>query len=339
MNYIAIYSDFLKQFLNPQKSLKVVFDCSNGTAGIILKELFRKLKVKSKKFKVNVDFINNRPDGNFPAHGPDPTAEGAMRDLQNAVKRRKADLGVIFDADGDRVFFVDDEAKPVNADAAAILLGSHFRGPVVLTELSGYLAREIIGAKKKIFYSRVGHYFIKKLMRRRKADFGAEASGHYYFAFDAKSLSNSKRGRGKIYFDSGIIAALRMINAVSEIHPVRSKMPKASAVPLIAERTSNGMNGGLADKYFRSREINFSTAENIAELLKRMEKIYQKSAAKVSRLDGLKMEFNSSSKSAAWWFNLRPSGTERLARLNLEAKNLNTLEAKIRELTEIIKSS
>ena len=321
MNYIAIYSDFLKQFLNPQKSLRVVFDCSNGTTGAVLKKL-----LKTKNLKLKTILINDQPSGRFPAHGPDPTAEGAMRDLQNAVKRRKADLGVIFDADGDRVFFVDNRSRPVNADAAAILIGSHFNGstglttsrPVVLTELSGYLAREIIGAKKKIFYSRVGHYFIKKLMRRRDADFGAEASGHYYFAFDEKSLGNSKQGSGKIYFDSGIVAALRMINAVS------------------------AMDGGLAKwidglpKYFRSREINFSTAENIAGLLKRVEKIYQKSAAKMSRLDGLKMEFNPSSKDAAWWFNLRPSGTEQLVRLNLEAKDRDTLSAKTRELTATI---
>lgn len=337
MNYANLYVNFLKRYLQPKRAMRVVFDCSNGTTGLVIKKLFnieisdvRPAKAgfadaKNHQFlghrmSVEAILINDKPDGNFPAHGPDPTKRNAFSDLRLAVRRYGADLGVIFDADGDRVFFVDNETRPVNADVAAVLIGDCFRGPVVLTELSGYLAQEVIGAKKKIFYSRVGHYFIKKLMRRREADFGAEASGHYYFAFDEKFLGGSKRKRGKVYFDSGIVAALRMINAVSKMDSSLSKW--IDGLP----------------KYFRSGEINFSTAKNVAELLEKIEKIYRKSAAKVSRLDGLKMEFNPAKRGAAWWFNLRPSGTEPLVRLNLEAKDRGTLLAKTRELTAIIEN-
>lgn len=314
MNYTNLYVNFLKRQLKPEKTIKVIFDCSNGTTGKVLKELFSTYKL------TNFKLINWRSDGNFPAHGPDPLKPNAFSDLRQAVAKHKADLGVIFDADGDRVFFVDDKSRPVNADVAAALIGNHFNGSVVLTELSGYLAQEVLGAKKKIFYSRVGHYFIKKLMRRREADFGAEASGHYYFAFDEKYFGNLKQKRGKVYFDSGIVAALRMISAVSKMDTSLSKW--IDGLP----------------KYFRSSEINFSTEKDIAGLLERIENFYRKSAANVSRLDGLKMEFNPTLKNTAWWFNVRPSGTEPLVRLNLEAKDQKTLKVKTWELTRIIKS-
>src|SRR3989344_8941931 len=100
MDYINLYADFIKKFLKPKKRLKVVFDCSNGTTGIILKELFRKFKVESGKFKVEAIFINDKVDGNFPAHGPNPLAKGATEQLAKEVFKHKAELGAIFDADG-----------------------------------------------------------------------------------------------------------------------------------------------------------------------------------------------------------------------------------------------
>src|SRR3989344_3207106 len=183
MDYIKIYVQFLKKFLKPKRKLTVVFDCSNGSTGEILARFIKTYKL------TNFKLINQRPDGRFPAHGPDPMKPGAMDDLCQTVRKYKADLGVIFDADGDRVFFVDDRGRPVHSDVVAGLLSKNFNGQAILDVRAGYLAREFIvaglprpgGGKKKIVNSRVGHYFIKKLMREKKIPFAAEVSGHYYF--------------------------------------------------------------------------------------------------------------------------------------------------------------
>ena len=105
--YLNLYTSFLKKFLRPAKPLKIVFDCSNGTTGLILKNLFKLLNFKT--FKL----INSIPDGNFPGHGPNPWAKGAMEQLKKEVEQQKAALGVIFDADGDRVFFIDNLGRAV----------------------------------------------------------------------------------------------------------------------------------------------------------------------------------------------------------------------------------
>ena len=180
MNYefINIYSDFLKKNLNPQKKLKVIFDCSNGTAGPILKQL------TINNEQLTTYFINDKPDGNFPAHGPNPLKSGALKQLQNKVKKYKADLGIIFDADGDRVFFIDNLGRFINPDAIAKLLIWNLKPKKIIIDIrTGWLIKKIKNQKSKIkiIKSRVGHYFIKKLMRKIDADFSAEYSGHYYF--------------------------------------------------------------------------------------------------------------------------------------------------------------
>jgi phosphomannomutase len=145
----------------------------------------------------------------------------------------------------------------------------------------------------------VGSYFIKQLMKEKKADFGAEASGHYYFKF----------GSGR--WDSGIRAAIEMINQLSNL------------------------KGGFSDwaeklpKYYRSGELNFEV-EDKAGILKAVEKHYAKEAKSVSHLDGIKMEFEN------WWFNLRPSNTEDLVRLNLEAKDKKVFEKELANFKKLL---
>ncbi len=308
MDYSKIYSDFLKKKLNLKKSLRVVFDCSNGTTGIILKELFRKSKFQNPKSKkthqsINSKLINWRPDGRFPAHGPDPWKKRAMDQLSRAVLKEKADLGVIFDADGDRVFFVDDEGRPVSPDIIAALISKNFPGSVILDLRSGYLARELISAdRKKIIDSRVGHYFIKQTMRKKKISFGAESSGHYYF-------------KDFYYCDSGIFAAIQFINQVSVMRNKNLKLSEwVSELP----------------KYYRSGELNFEIS-NKSAAMKRVEEFYNKSVGKISHLDGIKIEGEN------WWCNVRPSNTENLLRLNLEAKNKKIFDRKLKELTRLLK--
>lgn len=290
MDYLKSYSDFLKKFLKPKRKLKVVFDCSNGTTGIILKKIFRKLNVKG---QMSIVLINDRPDGNFSAHGPNPLIKGATRQLEKKVKKQKADLGVIFDADGDRVFFVDNRSRWVDPNESAYILTKFFKPPYVV----GAVSSKRIKTKGTII-SRVGHYFFKKLMREKKASLGLEHSGHYYF-------------KNFFYCDSGILAAIYVINFVSSLETD------------LASWLDN------LPKYYRSGEINFKVKDK-EKVLAKIEKKYKKSSGKISKLDGLTIEFKD------WWFNVRPSNTEPLLRLNVETTNKKLINQKLKEIKKII---
>jgi phosphomannomutase len=281
-----------------KRPVKAVFDCSNGTAGIVLEKLLKTYKL------INLKLINSQADGRFPAHGPDPMQPRAMNDLSKAVLKNQADLGAIFDADADRAFFVDDRGRPVHPDASAALMSKNFRGPAVLDVRSGYLARESLSAdKKKIFESRVGTYFMKKLMKEKNADFGAEISGHYYFWLNHRAV-----------FDSGILAAIQMLNQVSG---------------LMSQDLSLSQWIDNWPKYYRSGELNFRVG-NKESIFKNAEKKYAGQARKISYLDGLKMEFKD------WWFNLRPSNTEDLVRLNLETKEKKNFQKQLKNLKNFL---
>lgn len=297
MNYIKTYADFLKKSVKIKKPLRVVFDCSNGTTGLVLKELFKTHQL------INSKLINWRPDGRFPAHGPNPMLAGAMDDLSKAVLKNKADLGVIFDADGDRVFFVDNKGKPVIADAAIFLLAKNFKGPVALPVNVGILARELLTkSRRKIIDSRIGHYFVKKLIKEKKINFAGEISGHYYF-------------KNFFYADSGIFAAMEFINAVS-------KLPAPLSVWIDS-----------LSKYFHSGELNFEVKDKEG-MMKKIEALYKELAEKISHLDGLTME--GSSPAGEWRFSLRPSNTEDLLRLNLEAKDEVVFKKELQNLKSLL---
>lgn len=306
--YLKIYADFLRKFLKPKTRIKAVFDCSNGTAGLVLKRIFAASLPRHYNL-ITAHFINDKPDGRFPAHGPDPLKPEALRDLRLAISRLRADLGVVFDADGDRVVFLDDLGQIVSTDAAVLLLARGFKGAVLLTPLSGFSAREELRrAGRRIIECRVGTYFIKKAMARQSIEFGAEISGHYYF-------------KKFFYCDSGILAAIKMLNQISNL-----KNQKLS------------LRGWIDDlpKYYRKDvDIGFDL-RRAASVLRRVENQYRGQAGKISHLDGLKMEFGSGDD--AWWFNLRPSNTENLLRLTIEAKDKNIFKSRLAEITYIIET-
>jgi len=309
MNNLKTYADFLKKFLNPQKPLRVVFDCSNGTTGPIIKQLITNSPRHGGASRQLTTFlINDKPDGNFPAHGPNPSKAGAMDQLKKEVLRQKADLGAIFDADGDRVFFVNNNGEFINPDAIARLLIWQLKPKKVVIDVrTGWLVKNLKSqiSNFKIVESKVGHYFIKKLMKKINADFGAEQSGHCYFAF--KNI-----GGEKAYFDSGIMAAIEIINAVS-------KLPY---------KLSNYVD--LLPQYYRSPELNFKI-KNPKQFIKKIESYYNSNLKTKNHLDGLTMEFEN------WWFNLRPSNTEPLVRLNIETIDKNYLNKMIKSLSSLIK--
>lgn len=299
--YINLYIKFLKRFIKIKKPLKVVIDCSSGTAGLGLDKLLKISKLL--KFKI----INSKPDGNFLSHSPNPMQERSVNQLVREVRKRKADLGVIFDADGDRVFFIDDKARKVNADEAGYALAQMFKPPFVVgTNASDLLIKN----NGKVFVSKVGHYFFKKVMRFNKTSFGAEHSGHFYF-------------KDFFYCDCGILAALHMMNFVSGLKI----------------KFSQYLDG--LPKYFRSEEINFRVKNKIA-VLKKLESFYaKKQVEQIVRLDGLTMRFGSPaglSGQDAWWFNARPSNTENLLRLNMEATDKKIFEKELKNIKKIISS-
>ncbi len=302
MDYLSLYVTFLKRFLKVKRHLKVVFDSSNGTTGLVLKPLFRNHPF------IEPVFINAEPNGNFPAHGPNPLDPKALADVGQAVKKHKADAGVVFDADGDRAFFVDNLGRPLAADEAALLVGKNLKGPVVLTPLSGFLLRDQLKkAGRKIVDSRVGNYFIKKIMQKKRIAFGAEISGHYYF-------------KDFFFVDSAIFATIQFLNSLSGL-----KKPLSAWL-------------GSLPMYYRIPETNF-VIQNKAAMMKKIEARYKKEARRITHLDGVSMEFGPSTGSGQvqqWWFNVRPSQTEDLLRLSLEAKDEKVLEKKLKELTQLI---
>ena len=293
MEYFSIYADFLKAYLKPKRPIKVVMDCSNGTVGLVLESLFA-----DKHWRETV-LLNKNPDGNFPAHGPNPLASGAADELARVVVDSKADLGAIFDADGDRVFFVDNLGRKLDPAAAAILLAENFKGGIVLPANVGpFVRKELSRRGHETLNSRVGHYFLKKVMREKDLDFGAEQSGHFYF---------------KKFFglDSGIFAAIESINSVS------------------------GLTGKLSDwvdtlsSRWISEETNFLVADKKKAILE-LQNRYAAAAVEVSDLDGLSFQFSD------WWFNVRPSNTEDLLRLNLEADNQKLFNLRMKEIADLL---
>ncbi len=293
MNYIRLYADFLKKNLHPSRPISLVCDCSNGTAGLVLKELFAGIP------HLTVQMLHDRPDGNFPAHGPNPLAEGAQEELRRTVIRVHADAGVIFDADGDRVFFVDEKGNSLEPAAAILFLANCFRGDVLLpVNIGPFVRSQLLQQGRAAVDVRVGHHFVKQAMRAGGMEFAAEQSGHYYF-------------KNFFYFDSGIFAAIQFANAVSAL-----PMPLSEWIRQLPPHWISG-------------EVNFEVADK-EKKLKQLHLAYASQASRIQELDGLSMEFPD------WWFNVRASNTENLIRLNMEATREQVFKDRFSELRRLI---
>lgn len=287
------YVDFLKRFLHADaKTLDIVFDCSSGSTGPIIDRLFPDSII-----------LNGRPDGNFPKHAPDPLHAGSLGALQKSVVANDADAGVIFDADGDRVFFIDDRGRFVDQDVVAYLLLWSLRPKQFVTDAKdGWLVREAPFGAKRIA-GKTGHYYIKQTMRAKNIEFGCERSGHYYF-------------KNFFFCDSGIMAAIEMLNAIARLPYLLSDLVD------------------LAPRTYRSQEINISIQPGDHDaLFARIEQAYKKNARVVIKTDGIAMEFSNPD----WWFNVRASNTEPLMRLNMEARDNRVHKAQLKKLTTLIK--
>jgi len=282
------------------RPLKIVIDAGNGMAGYTAPPVFQRLNVEVIEMYFELD-------GTFPNHEANPIDPANLRDLQKAVRKHKADIGLAFDGDADRCFLVDENGAIVNPSTLTALISTrelmkHPHASIIYNLISSRAVPEIIEENGgTAIRSRVGHSYIKKLMAETEAAFGGEHSGHFYF-------------RDFWYADSGMLAALHSIAALGT--------QKSSLSTILKPY----------HRYIASGEIN-SRVSKPQEILIRLEETFAgKDGITVDHLDGLTVN------SESWWFNVRPSNTEPLLRLNVEAISTAELERVNREVLAIIRS-
>jgi phosphomannomutase len=277
------------------RPMKIAIDAGNGMGGKIVPAVFGKLPVE-------VIPLYFELDGSFPNHLANPIEPENVEDLRRTILEQKADLGIAFDGDADRMFILDEHGEFVSGAMITALVGKamlqKYPGSTIVYNLicSRAVPEMIRREGGQGVRSRVGHSFIKALMRRNDAIFGGEHSGHFYF-------------RDNWYADSGIIAALTVIELLSRENISMSEALK----PL--------------DPYVRSGEINREVASQQA-VMRKIENSF--SDAEIDHLDGLTVGADD------WWFNVRPSNTQPLLRLNVEANSRDLLEQKTQEVLAII---
>jgi phosphomannomutase len=295
------YREHALSFVDPAKlrPMKIVVDGGNGMAGPMVGPILRKLGQE-------LDELYFEPDGEFPDHEPNPLLEKNRRLIEGRVRAAGADLGIAWDGDADRCFFIDGDGVFCDGDFVCALLAraalAKNPGATILYDpRSSRAVPDLVAAEGgRSGLSRVGHAFFKIRMREEGAVFGGEVSGHYYF-------------RDFWCADSGTIPALLMLELLS--------VEGRSLSELIAEFRS---------RYFISGEINSEVADPEAK----MEEIAARySDGELTRLDGISVDY------ADWHFNVRPSNTEPLLRLNLESLvSRGDMEAKRDEVLGLIRA-
>ena len=280
------------------KPLKVVADTGNGMVGPILQQVYDRLPVEL--IGIYLD-----PDGSLPNHGLDPMQPENRADLERRVIEEGADIGLAFDGDGDRFFIVDDRGHFVPGDFVTALMGCYMLerdpgGKVVYDVRCSWAVPDLIKqAGGTPLIERVGHSFLKPRIFEEGAVYAGELSGHYYF-------------REFYGADSGIVPSLVMLEMLSKRGVQLSE--------LLAP---------LESKYFLSSEINSRVDDPLAKI-EALAKRYGDGA--IERIDGITISFDD------WHFNVRPSNTEPLLRLNLEALSQGMMEQKRDEVLEFIRS-
>jgi phosphomannomutase len=291
------YAEHVRSFVDESllRPLNVVADTGNGMGGLVVPRVFEGLP-----FELEVLF--GELDGNFPNHPADPINPENLKDLQRRVVEVGADVGIAFDGDCDRVFFVDEQAETVSASTTAAMLAKamldkHPGATILCNLICSKTVPEVIEENGGTpIRTRVGHSFIKAKMAETEAVFGAEHSGHYYF------LDNYRA-------DSGVIASVVMLELLSKSDQPLSELRRPF------------------ERYAASGEIN-SEVDDQDAVLDRVAEAYE--GADVDRSDGVTVDLGD------WWFNLRPSNTEPLLRLNLEASTREECDARVEEVLKIV---
>jgi phosphomannomutase len=279
---------------------RVVLDGGCGMAGLVAPEIFKTLPCKTERLCFTVD-------GTFPTHEANPLIEENRRDIVAKVRADRAEIGIAWDGDADRCFFIDEDGEFIAGDFVTALLAEAFLlkepGATVVYDLRASYAVKDVAARYggMAVMNRVGHAFFKGRMRELNAVFGGEVTGHYYF-------------RDNFYCDNGFIPALLILELMSK----KGQSLKQLLEPLRA-------------KYFISGEINtkMPTMEAMVDRMNAIEKRYKD--GKIYKLDGISVEYPD------WHFNVRPSNTEPLLRLNLEGTTDEQMQEKRDEVLSLIR--
>jgi len=297
-----IWNDFANHVisfvdLSEVDPLKIVIDASNGVAGNAISRIQDKLPIE-------IIPLNFEPDGNFPNHSPNPLMEGSADRIGELVKKEKADFGLMFDGDADRIFLVDENGQLVRADATLLLLAKYFleKNPGMAIAYNAICSKAVPEFVEKWggkpIRTQVGFVNVRDGLLRNNGIMGGELSGHYCF-------------KDNYYMDSGMVSFLVLLQVFSK--------DQRKVSEIITELSP----------YPKGAEMNFSAPGGPASGWKVavMEKIKQKySDGEQDFLDGITVTYKD------WWFNVRPSNTEPLLRVTIEADTKELLEKKSREL-------
>ena len=303
LDVMGDYVAHVMSFIDPSlvKPFNVVLDAGSGMAGLVAPRLFEHLPCRTTRLCFDVD-------GTFPHHEANPLIEENRRDSVERVRRDRADIGIAWDGDADRCFFIDGTGEFIAGDFVTALLAEAFlmRHPgakIVYDVRASYAVKDMVAKYGgTALMNRVGHSFFKRRMREEGAIFGGEVTGHYYF-------------RDNFYADNGFIPALLMLELMSR-----------------KGQTLHELLAPLRAKYFISGEINTKMPDMkvVQEKIDALSARY--SDAKVYTMDGVSVEYPD------WHFNVRASNTEPLIRLNLEATTQEMMERKRDEVLAFIRS-
>ncbi len=297
---LSAFADHVVSFIDPVAihPLRVVADTANGMGGLVVPAVFERLP------QITLEIMYGELDGTFPNHPADPLQPANQRDLQARVVSGGFDVGLAFDGDADRVFVVDETGRGLSGSTttallAAAVLRSHPGATVLHNLICSKVVPEVIRENGGVpVRTKVGHSFIKEIMAETGAVFGGEHSAHYYF-------------RDNFGADSGLIASLLVLAEISRADTVLSVVRKPF------------------ERYSSSGEINTQVGDPVAVMARIAEEFADHQQ---DRLDGLTVDCGS------WWFNLRPSNTEPLLRLNLEAATRDECDSHVAGVLALVTS-
>ena len=301
---MADYLAFMRKFVKDYSKLTIAMDLSNGMANLFAKEIFGTGS--------NIHYLFDTLDGRFPNHEPNPLIEKNCFPLEDKVREVKADAGVIYDGDADRVMFVDEKGTFISPDLMIALMGRYFVGE---RGLKGIVLQDIRSSKAVGEYLapmgctmetwKVGRAFAAKKLREIDGVWGGELAGHYYF-------------RDFFYSDSGLLASIILLNIVADLKAEGKTLSQAIA-EIVRYKNSGEINFRLEDKKGAMDAIkeHFMSAEKATAFMD---------------FDGYRVEFPD------WWFNIRPSNTEPYLRFICEATSDALLQEKIAETEKILTS-
>jgi phosphomannomutase len=300
-NLLEAFADHVVSFIDTTalRPLRVVADTANGMGGLVVPEVFARIP------QLSLEIMYGDLDGTFPNHPADPLQPANQRDLQARVISGGFDIGLAFDGDADRVFVVDEAGRGMSGSTTTALLAStilrtHPGATILYNLICSRSVPEVIREHGGVpIRTKVGHSFIKQVMAETGAVFGGEHSAHYYF------LDNFRA-------DSGLIASMFVLDELSRAQSDLSVVRKPF------------------ERYSSSGEINTQVHDQAA-VIERVAAHY--ADMEQDRLDGLTVDCGS------WWFNLRPSNTEPLLRLNLEAADRNSTDQRVAEVLALVTSS